>query len=317
MELRITKYHEAVTVNMAIEYAISRPFWGIHTPRSCMLSTVAGVLYKTRNRCWDMNKELEGWEMGGRPELLPFVDDDVDENSDEWCSLGLLGVAALFCSGAMHRVSASSSCPSPRKEVVSKVKKEECDFETCHDRKAGKMAQKKERYNKNKPQWRQLAGREVGQSSHDNWRSTKPQGKWKEISAEIDAVGTIVKEKTNTWNKSCKERAKRESESFKMIDERQEHKERSMLKDLLLQLQKEREARGLIEEVQRNLDEAQARASENERKLGRVLGEYMYSNEKEMERPHYIMDKMWQMMQSEDTKTLNLDKGLEEMMKKV
>ena len=34
----------------------------------------------------------------------------------------------------------------------------------------------------------------------------KPQGKWKEISAEIDAVGTTVKEKRNTWNKSCRER---------------------------------------------------------------------------------------------------------------
>ena len=48
-----------------------------------MLSNVVGVLYKTPNRSWDMNKELEGWETGGTPELLPFVDDDVDENSDE------------------------------------------------------------------------------------------------------------------------------------------------------------------------------------------------------------------------------------------
>ena len=36
-----------------------------------------------------------------------------------------------------------------------------------------------------------------------------------------------------------------------------------------------------------------------------------------MGRPHYIMDKMWQMMQSKDTKTLNLDKDLEELMNKV
>ena len=48
--------------------------------------------------------------------------------------------------------------------------------------------------------------------------------------------------------------------------------------DLQQQVQKEREeqeeARGLLEEMQRNLDEAQARASETGRKLGRVLGEY-------------------------------------------
>ena len=45
------------------------------------------------------------------------------------------------------------------------------------------------------------------------------------------------------------------------IDERQEHKARSVVKDLLMQFQKGREeeekARGLIEEMQRNLDEAQ------------------------------------------------------------
>ena len=104
------------------------------------------------------------------------------------------------------------------------------------------------------------------------------------------------------------------------IDEKQEHKERNMLKDLLQQLQKEREedeARGLIEEMQRILDEAQARASDTERKLGRVLGECIYSYEKELGRPHCIMDKMWQMMQSTDIKTLNLVKDLEEKMNKV
>ena len=30
-----------------------------------------------------MNKELGGWEIGGGPELLPCVDDDIDEYFDE------------------------------------------------------------------------------------------------------------------------------------------------------------------------------------------------------------------------------------------
>ena len=94
-----------------------------------------------------------------------------------------------------------------------------------------------------------------------------------------------------------------------------------MLKDLLHQLQKRREAedeaRGLIEEMQRNLGEAQARTYEMERKLDRVLGEYIDSFEKELGRQHHIMTKMWQMMQSRDTKTLNLDKDFEEIMSKV
>ena len=93
-----------------------------------------------------------------------------------------------------------------------------------------KDGKNKEWYGKAKSRWRQPAGEEGGQSSHDKWRSTKPQGKWKEISAEIGAVGTTVKVKTNTWNKSCKESGKGESVLYKMveqaaIDERQEHKE--------------------------------------------------------------------------------------------
>ena len=38
--------------------------------------------------------------------------------------------------------------------------------------------------------------------------------------------------------------------------------------------------------------------------------------DQEFGRPHYIMDKVWQMMQSNDTKTMNLDKDFEELMGK-
>ena len=104
------------------------------------------------------------------------------------------------------------------------------------------------------------------------------------------------------------------------IDERQEDKERSMLKDVLKQLRKEREeedeARALIEEMRQNLEEAHPRASETERKLCLKFGEYMHSWNQELERPHYVMNDMWRMMQSNDTKTMNLDKDFEELLKK-
>ena len=45
----------------------------------------------------------------------------------------------------------------------------------------------------------------------DHTSLVKPQGNWREISVEIDALGSAVKEKTNTWTKRCKESAKRES----------------------------------------------------------------------------------------------------------
>ena len=102
------------------------------------------------------------------------------------------------------------------------------------------------------------------------------------------------------------------------IDDRQEDKERSMLKNTLKKLRKEREdeseARALLEEMQQILEEAHARASEVERKLCRELGEYTQSWEKETGRPHYIMDKIWQMVQSNDTKTMNLNKDFEELL---
>ena len=49
---QIKKCHEAV--NMATTYAISRPFGGEHTPRSCMLTSVAKVPHKTHktHRKW-------------------------------------------------------------------------------------------------------------------------------------------------------------------------------------------------------------------------------------------------------------------------
>ena len=145
----------------------------------------------------------------------------------------------------MHCVSVSSSCFSVNQESLSKVKKKSAVFKRA-------MAEKRERwqnkvwYGKTKSHWRQLAGEEGGQRSHDKWRSTKPQGKRKEISAEIDPTGTSVKENTNTLNKSCKESARRKSELYKMveqaaIDERQEHKEGSMLKHSQHQLQRRRE----------------------------------------------------------------------------
>ena len=90
---------------------------------------------------------------------------------------------------------------------------------------------------------------------------------------------------------------------------------------MLGQLQKRREeedeARGLIEEMQRNLDEAQHDSFEVERKLDCVLWEYIEAFDKERGRPQLILTKLWQMMQSRDTKNVNLDKDLDEILSKI
>ena len=100
--------------------------------------------------------------------------------------------------------------------VLSKVKK------TAVLKRA--MTEKRERwqskdwYRNTKSRWQQPAGCGGGQSSHDTCDTAKPKGKWREISAEIDAVETIVKEKKNTSHKSGKESTKRETEVFKMVE---------------------------------------------------------------------------------------------------
>ena len=64
-----------------------------------------------------------------------------------------------------------------------------------------------------------------------------------------------------------------------VMDEDQEEKEILMIRDLLFELRKrmeeEDEARNLIDEMERNLDEAQHKSLEVERKLDHVLWEYI------------------------------------------
>ena len=69
-------------------------------------------------------------------------------------------------------------------------------------------------------------------------------------SGRVRNLRSALKEKKHTWNKSCKESVKRESELYEMveiaaIDERQEDKEKSMLKVTL---------KKLLEEMQQNLE---------------------------------------------------------------
>ena len=76
------------------------------------------------------------------------------------------------------------------------------------------------------------------------------------------------------------------------------------------------EARTLLYDMQQNVDEADASVTKTRSRLCPEINEYMHSWEEELGRTHHIMDKMWQMMQSNDTKTMNLDKDVEEMVRK-
>ena len=65
----IVKYHEVG--NMAITETITLPVGGLHTPRTCMLRSVAAVLYRSQNEDSVVDKEMRGWGMKGSLVLLP------------------------------------------------------------------------------------------------------------------------------------------------------------------------------------------------------------------------------------------------------
>ena len=62
------------------------------------------------------------------------------------------------------------------------------------------------------------------------------------------------------------------------------------------------------------LDETKARASETEQKIFGRFDENMRTWTEDRGRPHFIMDKRWQMFHRNDTKTLKLAKDFEELL---
>ena len=72
-----------------------------------------------------------------------------------------------------------------------------------------------------------------------------------------------------------------------------------------------------FEEMQRKLDTAQNKSYETEQKLRSALWEYVEAFHTEQGRPKTIMTKLWQLMQNRDTKNVNVDKDLEEILSKM
>ena len=66
--------------------------------------------------------------------------------------------------------------------------------------------------------------------------------------------------------------------------------------------------------MQINLEEAWARSTATEIQVFGRFDEYVRTWDEDRGRPHFIMDNMWQMLQSKHTKTLNLTKDFEELL---
>ena len=79
------------------------------------------------------------------------------------------------------------------------------------------------------------------------------------------------------------------------------------MKQLLKEENEENDARALLEEMQKNVDEAHAKASETKQRLYRELEDFMYTWDRGSGRTPNISGKSWQMLQSNDTKSENLE----------
>ena len=108
----------------------------------------------------------------------------------------------------MHRVSLSSSCSSHKRKRLSSVKKTTAVLKRATTEKSEKW-KSRDWYGTTKTRWQQPARSSGGHSSHDAWDHAKPKGKWKEVSAEFDAVGAVVKERKTLGTRVAR-RARRE-----------------------------------------------------------------------------------------------------------
>ena len=220
---------------------------------------------------------------------------------------------APFVSSEMMRVSISPSSPPSNRKPISKVRH---TLQYSNDRCPKKHAGWSSKDWNSKSNWQRSAVEDAGQSSQDKWKRSKPRAKWKEISHNVEELGVLLKEKKTHGSKVARKVRNCETEIFAISegmaeDAKVDDGDRSRLMRALKELRKDREeeraARELLEEMQQNLDEAQERASVSERSLCRELEEYMYSWDPELGRPHNLSTKIWQMMQSNNTKSDNLE----------
>ena len=54
----------------------------MNTPRSCFMRSIRATLEGITEWVWDQKREMKGWELEGRPDLLVENEDDelVDDN---------------------------------------------------------------------------------------------------------------------------------------------------------------------------------------------------------------------------------------------
>ena len=83
-DVLLAKHNKAI--NMAIEAPFSFPLWRRHTRRSSFFEAQRLTMMHCLQGCmWRPEREMKGWDLGGRPDLLPENEDDGrDTGPDEF-----------------------------------------------------------------------------------------------------------------------------------------------------------------------------------------------------------------------------------------
>ena len=158
-------------------------------------------------------------------------------------------------------------------------------------------------------------------SSEERWTktATKKKSQWREITRSVEEMGNLNKErkKRNVEQEVQRKREKRRGD-FKNLEDMKE------------QVKKDDESRFAVVKQHRRLKKLKEEEDEARRQLEEVLDQrkaqeeifwceledYMKSCEASKRETEVLATKIWQMTQSSDTKTQNLEVDFEELMSK-
>ena len=219
----------------------------------------------------------------------------------------------------MMRVSISpSSSPSRRKPISSQ--ENIAVLKRAMSKKARRLVIK--RTGTRKPTGRAPPSKMRDRAHKTSGKARNLRAKWKEISRTVEELGTLVKEKKSAWIKSCNETSKRETDntvSESMAEDANvDDGDKSRLKSLEATPQK------TATKKDRHVNSWKKCSKTWTKHRSKLIGaefvqrsrRVQYSWDREIGRPHNLSTKIWQMMQSSNTKSDNLECDFTEILEK-
>ena len=160
------------------------------------MMAIRNVLSDMPERIRNLESEMIGWDLGGRPDLLPVNEDDGMDNemgpADLWDIWGFQGYRRHLSSiRRMKRVSLSLSwSPSPEKSKPRAKKSLPVLKRAMSTKKASGWSSKGWQ---NHAGWKQAPAFPRSQSSQEQWTQPAQTSKWKGISKVLWELGTLIK----------------------------------------------------------------------------------------------------------------------------